>query len=150
MSRNARRSKGIQLMSERITRANLEGTAEALTEVLRRAGVIEGDQRFLVLSGPGGFAFRLTGGSLGSGHSEGLAGLRRGFHPARDAWETASAVIMAVSETDNARRRRVAGARELAVAALREWSDESVKGTPHWRVAARVQSALNALEAVTR
>lgn len=101
-------------MSERITRANLEGTAEALTDVLRRAGVVEGDQRFLVLSGPGGVTFRLTGGSLGSGHSEGIAGLRRGFHPARDAWETACTVIAAVSETSNAQRRAIEQVRDHA------------------------------------
>lgn len=59
-------------------------------------------------------------------------------------------------EADRAQRElsgnpeQLATAREKARVALREWADEKVRGTPHWRVAARVANALAALEEATR
>lgn len=84
-------------MGERITRKNLDGMAETLTRVMRRAGVIEEAQHVRVSGAYGGWAFHVTGGTLGSAVSSGVAGLGSGHDTARATWERGAAVIGALS-----------------------------------------------------
>lgn len=93
-------------MGTRITRANLEGVAETLTDVMRRTGVITDRERVVLYGAYGGWAYHVTGGTLedGTGHRSGVAGLLPNCEPARVAWANGSAVASALYAVINARR----------------------------------------------
>ncbi len=95
-------------MGTRITRKQLESVADTLTDVMRRSAVITERERVVVYGDISGWRFDVTGATIadGTGHRTGVAGLRGYCAPARDAYDSASAVIGALHAARMAQQER--------------------------------------------
>ena len=85
-------------MSERITRANLEGVAGHLTDTMRAVGIITDRQRVVLSGAYGGWMYAVTGATIedGTGQRTGVAGLQAHHDAARKTWENGCAVLNAL------------------------------------------------------